>query len=155
MDQVSRIAACIRFPICLANSEQRTNDRNPSKRFCALVAFIYCTIFCVPGAFARPEVHPFLSSKFIIQVGYYYPNQDLDLRVDGSLGVENIEFDFDEQLGFSQKDDVFTMEMAWRLGEKWSLRMQHFQENRRSSVVLETDIECGDRVLTAGECALR
>lgn len=86
----------------------------------------------------------------MIQVGYYYPNENLNLRVDGSVGGENIEFDFDEQLGFSQQDDIFTLEMTWRFGEKWSLRMQHFQENRRQSVVLDTDIEWGDQVIESG-----
>jgi len=114
------------------------------------VAFICFAFFGIPDAFAESAVHPFITSKFTVQAGLYYPTQDINLRVDGSLGGENIEFDFDEQLGFRQEDDVFTLEMTWRFGRKWSLRMQHFQENRRSSVVVETDIEWGDRVLTAG-----
>jgi len=103
------------------------------------VAFICFAFFGIPDAFAESAVHPFITSKFTVQAGLYYPTQDINLRVDGSLGGENIEFDFDEQLGFRQEDDVFTLEMTWR-----------FQENRRSSVVVETDIEWGDRVLTAG-----
>jgi hypothetical protein len=116
----------------------------------AFVAFICITFFGIPDAFAESVVHPFITSKFTVQAGLYYPTQDLNLRVDGSLGGENIEFDFDEQLGFRQEDDVFTLEMTWRFGKKWSLRMQHFQENRRVSTVLKTDIEWADRVLTAG-----
>jgi hypothetical protein len=114
------------------------------------VAFSCFAFFGITNAFAESEVHPFLSSKFTIQAGYYYPTQDLRLRVDGSLGGENVEFDFDEQINLPQEDDVFTLEMTWRFGKKWSLRMQHFQENRRHSAVLDADIEWGDTVILAG-----
>jgi len=69
------------------------------------VAFICFAFFGIPDAFAESAVHPFITSKFTVQAGLYYPTQDLNLRVDGSLGGENIEFDFDEQLGFRQPGD--------------------------------------------------
>jgi len=116
----------------------------------AFFAFSCFAFFGIPGAFAESEVHPFLTSKFTIQAGYYYPTQNVRLRVDGSLGGENNEFDFDEQINLPQKDDVFTLEMTWRFGKKWSLRMQYFKENRRRSAVLDTDIEWGDTVIQAG-----
>jgi hypothetical protein len=120
----------------------------------AFVAFSCFAFLGFPDAFAESEVHPFLTSKFTIQAGYYYPTQNLRLRVDGSIGVESTEFDFDEQLEFRQEDDVFTLEMTWRFGEKWSLRMQHFQENRRHAAVLDTDIIWGDTVIQAGSSVL-
>jgi len=107
----------------------------------------------MPNAFAEPGVHPFLASKFNIQAGAYFPKQDLTLRIDGSLGNENGEIDFSEQLKLSDNDDVFVLEMTWRFGKKWSLRMQNFQENRREEFVLEEDIEWGDEVLQAGSNA--
>lgn len=112
-----------------------------------------CAIFFLPVAHAEPGVHPFLTSKFNIQAGVYLPTQDLKLRVDGSLGNENEEIEFDEQLKLRDSDDVFVLEMTWRFGEKWSLRMQNFQENRRQSVVLEEDIEWGDEIIEAGSNA--
>jgi hypothetical protein len=111
---------------------------------------IYCAILCPPNALAEPGVHPYLTDKFFLQAGVYYPTQDIKLRVNGSAGNENGEIDFDEQLNFSDADDIFVLEAMWRFGEKWSLRMQNFQENRRGRGVLEEDIEWGDEVIQAG-----
>ena len=98
-------------------------------------------------------MHPYLTDKFFVQAGVYYPTQDIKLRVNGSAGNENGEIDFDEQLKFSDADDIFVLEAMWRFGEKWSLRMQNFQENRRGAAVLEEDIEWGDEVIPAGSSA--
>jgi hypothetical protein len=111
---------------------------------------IYCAIFCPTHALAEPGVHPYLTDKFFLQAGVYYPTQDIKLRIDGSAGNENGEIDFDEQLKFSDADDIFVLEAMWRFGEKWSLRMQNFQQNRRETGVLEEDIEWGDEVIQAG-----
>ena len=122
-------------------------------RLRSFIAISCCTIFCLSDAFAEPGVHPFLTSKFNIQAGVYFPKQDLKLRVDGTLGIENEEIDFDEELHLGDEDDVFVLEMTWRFGEKWSLRMQNFQDNRRQSIVLEEDVEWGDEVIQAGSNA--
>jgi len=50
------------------------------------VAFICFAFFGIPDAFAESAVHPFITSKFTVQAGLYYPTQDINLRVDGSLG---------------------------------------------------------------------
>ncbi len=129
--------------------EKRSGRKLPA-RIQTILAISCCASFCFPDAYAEPAVHPYMTSKFMIQAGFFYPRGDLDLRVDGSISGENEEFDFDERLKFRQVDGIFTLEMKWRFGKKWSLGMQHFQEDRRHSVVLDTDIEWGDRVILAG-----
>jgi hypothetical protein len=126
-----------------------TNHTWP-RQFRVFFAINCCVIFCLPDALAEPGVHPYLTDKFIAQVGVYFPQQDIKLRLDGSAGNENGEIHFDEQLNLRDDDDIFVLEMMWRFGEKWSLRMQNFQENRRSTAVLEEDIEWGDEVIQAG-----
>lgn len=130
-----------------------TTNNKLGKRLRTFFVINCCAIFLLPDAYAEPGVHPFLTSKFNIQAGVYFPTQDLKLRVDGSLANENEEIDFDEELKLRDNDDVFVLEMTWRFGEKWSLRMQNFQENRRQSVVLEEDIEWGDEIIQAGSNA--
>ena len=119
-------------------------------RIRTFLAISCCASFCFANAYAESAVHPYMTSKFIIQAGFFYPRGDLDLRVDGSISGENEEFDFDERLKFRQVDGIFTLEMKWRFGKKWSLSMQHFQEDRGHSVVLDRDIEWGDQVILAG-----
>ncbi len=125
------------------------NHKLPSRLLIFFVIICFA-IFRLPNALAEPGVHPYLTDKFFVQAGVYYPTQDIKLRVDGSAGNENGEIDFDEQLKFSDADDIFVLEAMWRFGEKWSLRMQNFQENRRGAAVLEEDIEWGDEVIPAG-----
>jgi len=110
--------------------------------------------FCLPAspvlADVESGVHPFLSSKYSIQLGGFFPSQDLTLRVDGSAGSENIDFDFDERLDLSDDHEIFALEFVWRFGKKWSSRMQFFSTDRQDTGVLEEDIEWEDYVITAG-----
>ena len=96
------------------------------------------------------DIHPFLTDKFIAHAGAYFPNQDLKIRIDGSLGIESIEWDFNERANLSRDDEVFAAEFTWRFGKKWSLRGQYFSESERKSAVLDEDIEWGDTTLEAG-----
>lgn len=131
----------------------KTTNKKFEKRLRTFFVINCCAIFCLPDAFAESGVHPYLTSKFNIQAGAYFPGQEISIRVDGSAGMENEEIDFDRQLTLSDDDDVFVLEMTWRFGKKWSLRMQNFQENRRQAIVLDEDIEWGDEVIQAGSNA--
>lgn len=106
-------------------------------------------LLCLP-AWAQDDVHPYLTRKLHLHAGVYYPDQDMNIRVDGSLGIASDEFDFDQQLKLSDRDDVFALEGTWRITPKWSLRAQFFQEHRRNEAVLDEDIEWGDLIIGAG-----
>ena len=117
----------------------------------ANIALLLCCLF---GEFAQADeavaVHPFLTDKFNIQLGIYSPQKDIFVRVDGSLGGENIGIDFDESLGVGKSDEIFAAEFVWRFGEKWSLRSQYFDAAEQKSAVLTEDIEWGDIVIQEG-----
>ena len=116
--------------------------------YLVLVAGLAC--WAPKVALAEPDVHPFLTDDFYVMAGVFYPTQDLTLSFDASTAVENREIDFNTQLGVREDDEMFVIEGVWRYGKKWSLRLQHFQDSRSNSAVLEEDITWGDTTLLAG-----
>lgn len=116
-----------------------------------MIGFCLC-LFCYSLAVAdeAANAHPFLSEKFNVQLGIYSPRRNIAIRVDGSLGGENEEIDFGDELGVAARDDIFAAEFTWRFGEKWSLRTQYFDASGSKSSVLENDVEWGDDVIQAG-----
>jgi hypothetical protein len=67
---------------------------------------------------ASDEVHPFISSKYSIQVGAFLPRKDFKLTVEDTVPGIDREFDFEKATGFSEDDEVFVAEFKWRFGEK-------------------------------------
>ncbi len=95
------------------------------------------------------ELHPLLTNGFSIDVGIFYPDRELDLRVDGTLGP-NEEIDFDTGLNLGNSDEVFAGEFAWRFRGDWSFLAQYFRSSDSTSRTLGEDIEWGDVVFGAG-----
>ena len=103
-----------------------------------------------PGTAADEHVHPFISSEYAIQLGAFFPSKEFRLRVDGSVGGANAEFEFERATGISEDDEVFEAELTWRFGEKWSARLQHFSADRSARAVLRKDITWQDQGILAG-----
>jgi len=112
------------------------------------VLCLVCLVATV--ASAEDEVHPFISSKFSLQAGAFFPSKNFDIRVDGTLTGENEQIDFDESLGLGGSDNIFALEFKWRFGEKWSTRLQYFGSDQEGKAVLEDDIQWGDETILAG-----
>jgi len=111
----------------------------------------------LPLAVAEDEsddLHPFLTDGFSLDIGLFYPDREWDLRVNGTIGGENGEIDFDEGLNLGNPDNIFAAEMAWRFKGRWSLLVQLFDSSDSTSTVLEEDIEWGDVVFGAGTGAV-
>ena len=99
------------------------------------------------------ERHPFLSSKFAVSVGMFYPDRDIRLRASGTIepGETPEEMiDFGEEFGINKSDSTFSAEFAWRYTERWSFRMQYFDSTGENTAVLEEDIEWEDLVFLEG-----
>ena len=96
------------------------------------------------------RVHPFLSSRYSIQLGGFFPTHNVRLRVDGSAGIEGTDIDFDETFDMRRGGRTLAMEFTWRFGKKWSARMQYFNVDQTEKAVLEEDIEWGDEIIEAG-----
>lgn len=95
-------------------------------------------------------VHPYLSDKFFIDVGIFWPDRRLGLAVDGSLGEIHRPIEFGEEVKFKTTDEIFSLEFGWRFGEKWRFVGQYFESGGSSSWVLEEDVEWEDVVFLEG-----
>jgi hypothetical protein len=116
----------------------------------AKLTFLCLVSLLVTTALADDDVHPFISSKYSIQLGVFLPSKDLKLSVDGSIAGGNQEFDFDEATGLRRNDEIFMLEFKWRFGEKWSARFQYYEADQSGKAVLEEDITWQDQGILAG-----
>ena len=113
--------------------------------------FALCLVSLLTTAtLADDEVHPFISSKYSIQLGGYFPSKDFKLSVDGSIAGTDQEFDFEKATGLRSDDEVFMLEFKWRFGEKWSARLQYYEADQSKTAVLEQDITWRDQGILAG-----
>lgn len=99
------------------------------------------------------DVHPYLENEFSLDIGVFYPDRQLDLRVNGSLGLINDEIDFDERLRLKRNDDTFSAQLSWRFRGRWSVVGQYFKFSDTRRAVLEEDVEWGNVVFGAGTSA--
>lgn len=95
-------------------------------------------------------VHPYLSNKFFVDVGIFWPSRRFSLSVNGSAGEVNDPIEFEEDVRLKNADDVFCAEFGWRFGEKWRLVGQYFASSGNETWLLEDDIEWEDVVFQAG-----
>ena len=118
-----------------------------------LMLLVILTLLIAAPARAQSaeEYHPFLSDKFHLGIGFYYPNKSLKLRVDGSAPEEEIDFEEEFQLDDDQTTGLG--EFRWRFGEKWSLWGQYWSIDSDGGAVLDEDIEWEDVVFKEGTFA--
>ena len=124
---------------------------------CRTATLVVCML-CFAGpqltvAAESEELHPFLERGFSLDVGVFFPDRELDLRVRGSLDDINREIDFDRRRLIKSSDDVFAAELSWRFRDRWSIIGQYFKSKDRNSATLEEEIEWGDVVFNAGVSA--
>lgn len=96
------------------------------------------------------KVHPSLTDDFVLDVGIYFPERSVKIRVDGTIAGINQDIDFEEQVGLSKSDETVSVDFGWRFGEKWSLLTQYFQSSGAKGAVLNEDIEWNDVVFGQG-----
>ena len=104
-------------------------------------------------AHGQTDVHPYLTDKFVIYAGGFFPKLNFVAQIDGSIGGENIAIDFEEEFNLPTSDEIFNGELNWRYHENWSLRTQYFNGGRNNTATLERDIEWGDEVFPIGTSA--
>ena len=94
------------------------------------------------------DFHPFLSDRFNIDVGFFWPNINYGLRVDGSHPDEEI--DFDQALNLDDYQTVASVNFRWRFGKKWSFWAQGWDTSSDGSVTLTSDVEWEDLIFKEG-----
>lgn len=96
----------------------------------------------------------YLSEKFFLDLGIYFPNRDTRLGVDGVISGINDDFEFKRVAGLKEGDETFSADFGWRFGKKWSLLMQYFKSTGSAGAVLTEDIEWKDVVFAQGSSAV-
>ncbi|RLA28723.1 MAG: hypothetical protein DRR15_17005, partial [Gammaproteobacteria bacterium] len=96
------------------------------------------------------NVHPYLTEKFFLDLGVFFPDRKFRLRVNGSSPVEDRDIDFEDELNLRKSDETFDLEFGWRFGKKWSLLTQYFESSGATRAVLEEDVEWEDVTFEQG-----
>ncbi len=124
---------------------------------CRTAILVVCVLcFAAPQltvAAESEELHPYLESGFSLDLGVFFPDRELDLRVNGSLAGVNDEIDFDKRRRIQRGDEIFAAELSWRFRGRWSVVGQYFKSADSVRAVLEEDIEWGNVVFGAGSNA--
>ncbi len=120
-------------------------------------ALVVC-LFCFAGpqitvAAETEDVHSYLENGFSLDIGIFYPDRHMDLRVNGSLTGINDEIHFDEGVRLKRADDTFSAQLSWRFRDRWSVIGQYFKFSDTQRAVLTEDIEWGNVVFGAGSSA--
>ena len=137
--------------------QERLATGNSQTMVCRMATLGVCMLcLAAPQATVAAEsddLHPYLRSGFSLDLGAFFPDRKLDIRVNGSLAGINDEIDFDEAIRLGNADETFAAELSWQFRGKWSLVGQYFKSTDSIRVVLEEDIEWGDVVFGAGSNA--
>ena len=124
-------------------------NRNATLVVCALcLAVPQLTV-----AAETEDVHPYLENGFSLDLGIFYPDRHMDLRVNGSLTGINDEIHIDEGVRQKRDDDTFSAQIAWRFRDRWSVIGQYFKFSYTRGAVLDEDVEWGNVVFGAGSFA--
>jgi len=119
---------------------------------------LFCAILIVATNLAHPQelrnVHPMLTDKFVIDLGMFFPERSVKVRVDGSVTGTRQDINFESQFDLEKSDETFAIDFGWRFGQKWSVLAQHFQSSGSSGAVLNEDVEWGDVVFGQGTNAI-
>ena len=108
------------------------------------------TTFFLNSAAAQTadDYHPFLSDKFSIELGVFWPQIDFTAQVDGSHPEEEI--DLDEALNLKGNQAAASANFRWRFGKKWSFWAQAWSTNNTGKAELEEDVAWEDVVFKEG-----
>ncbi len=124
---------------------------------CRTATLVVCLLcFAAPqltDAAESDDLHPYLERGFSLDLGIFFPDRELDLRVNGSLAGDNDEIDFDRRRRVEKSDEVFAAELSWRFRGRWSVVGQYFRSSDSTRAVLGEDIEWGNVVFDAGSNA--
>jgi hypothetical protein len=115
--------------------------------------FIWLIIFLISRSVLAQNseptgYHPFLSDRFILGIGGFWPDKSFEIRVDGSDPGEDI--DFEKELGHDESDSTPSIDFRWRYSKNWSLSGQYWAVDSQGGTVLTEDLEWGDTVYQKG-----
>ena len=95
-------------------------------------------------------LHPYLTDKFNVELGVYFPKRQVELSVDGPISGVQGDIDFETEFGLKKNDELFSLNFGWRFGEKWRFSGQYFESDGERQKALDEDVEWGEFVFGAG-----
>jgi hypothetical protein len=96
----------------------------------------------------KESKHPILTNRFQLGIGFYYPTQRVQFKVNSD--AEDQEIEFDQTFDFNNNQITPYINFEWRFTKKWKLEADYFNINYATSAVLEEDIEAGDYIFNKG-----
>lgn len=96
------------------------------------------------------DAHPYLTEKFFLDLGMYFPKRKLHISVDGPDSGTGEDIDFDDDLNLSANDETAALNFGWRMSEHWKYSAQYFRTSDNFDATLEEDVEWGDDVFPVG-----
>jgi opacity protein-like surface antigen len=102
------------------------------------------------GLMAGGTTHPTLQDRWHIQLGIYTPNVDTTARLNGAGGQIGTEVSFEEDLGYTERNDMPAILASVRLGERWKIEAEYLSLRRDNSHALSRTINWGDNAYTVG-----
>lgn len=126
-----------------ALGEQTSHDARMRTLTIALIA---C---CGTGVVHAEERDP-LSTKFIVQTGWFLMSTDMRVRVDGETSeTTGSDVNYDDTFGIGDFDR-FRADASWRIAPRHLLRGMYFQNNRHASTTLNRDVQFQDELYPVG-----
>lgn len=122
---------------------------NAKKIALLLVSLSIGNVLSLPAE-AQSEVHPYLTEKFALDVGVFFPSRRVTLSVDGPVSAAGEDIDFEESLGLKKSDEMLSLNLGWRFGEKWQLGGQYFRSSGERGKSLQEDVEWNDIIFGQG-----
>jgi hypothetical protein len=116
-----------------------------------ITTFLLTSLSGPVAAQSADDYHPFMSDKFNLQVGVFWPQVDFTAQADGSLPEEEI--DFDEAFNLKGNTTAAAIDFRWRFGKKWSFWGQYWSFDRTGKATLEEDYNWQDVVFKQGTFA--
>jgi hypothetical protein len=121
-----------------------------SKNFALLfVALSFGSVLSLPAA-AQDDVHPYLTEKFSLDLGVFFPERRVTMSIDGPVTAAGEDINFEESFGLKKSDEVFSLNFGWRFGEKWQLGAQYFRSSGDKGKFLQEDVEWNDIIFGQG-----
>lgn len=125
-----------------------------SRIACFWTGLIGLTCLAPAAAQQSQALHPYLTEKFFVSAGVFFPDRTLRFELDGALTGMHQVIDFSEQFRIDGTDEAAAFEFGWRFGDDWSLRTQHFRVDDSGTAVLDEDIEWGDALFAVGSTVM-
>lgn len=115
-----------------------------------MLAVLFCMLAAPTQAQESSDVHPYITNKFIVNLGTFFPDRKLKVRASTTISGMHAEVDFEKELRLKRDDEVLALNLAWRFGDKYSLSAQYFETQMDSGTILEQSLEWNSVVFVAG-----